>query len=76
MVLEAVKKAIANHMGVDEAEVTPETTLEELKIDSLDVVQIVMDLEDSLGINLEKLENVRSVQDVVDYIQKKMEEGK
>ena len=74
MVLDAVKKAIANHMGIEESEITAGMSLEELKIDSLDVVQIVMDLEDALGVSLEKLENARSVQDVVNYIQKKVDE--
>lgn len=40
-------------LELDAAEITPESTFESLGIDSLDIVEMVMDLENELGIELE-----------------------
>ena len=41
-----------DHLELDPSEITPDTTFETLGIDSLDVVEMVMDLESELGIEL------------------------
>lgn len=43
----------AEHLELDPAEITPEATFETLGIDSLDIVEMVMDLESELGVELE-----------------------
>ena len=43
----------AKHLELDPAEITPESTFESLGIDSLDIVEMVMDLESELGVELE-----------------------
>ena len=43
----------SKQLELDAAEITPESTFESLGIDSLDVVEMVMDLESELGIELE-----------------------
>lgn len=54
--------------------ITPETSLKDLGIDSLDLVEIVMQIEDELGITFEdeEIENFKIVQDVYDSIEKKL----
>ena len=42
----------AEHLELDPSEITPESTFESLGIDSLDVVEMVMDLEGELGVEL------------------------
>ncbi len=43
----------AERLELDPAEITPEATFETLGIDSLDIVEMVMDLESELGVELE-----------------------
>ena len=42
----------AKHLELDPAEITPESTFEDLGIDSLDIVEMVMELEGELGVDL------------------------
>lgn len=43
----------AKQLEIDASEITPDSTFESLGIDSLDVVEMVMDLESELGVELE-----------------------
>ena len=43
----------ANQLELDAAEITPESSFESLGIDSLDIVEMIMDLESELGIELD-----------------------
>lgn len=73
MTLEKVKKILADHLDIDESEITEETTLDELGVDSLDAVEVVMELEDEFGIEIQSDEIGSSVKDFVDYIDAKIE---
>lgn len=71
MVFEKVKEIIANQMSISEEEITLETTFtDDLGADSLDVFQIISDLEDSFGVEFqtEDAEKIKTVGDAVDYI--------
>ena len=68
MELETIKKVIAEQMDIDAADITMDSTFADLNIDSLDMVEIVMALEEELDVSLEDLEEVKSVKEVVDYI--------
>ena len=46
----------AQHLELDPDEITPDSTFESLSIDSLDIVEMIMDLESELGVELD-LEN-------------------
>ena len=43
----------AEHLELDTSEISPESTFEDLGIDSLDIVEMVMELEGELGVDLE-----------------------
>lgn len=73
MTLEKVKKILADHLEMDEAEINADTTLDELGVDSLDAVEIVMELEDEFGIEIQFDEIGNSVKDFVDYIESKLD---
>eukprot|EP00929_Paragymnodinium_shiwhaense_P014041 TRINITY_DN121911_c0_g1_i1.p2 TRINITY_DN121911_c0_g1~~TRINITY_DN121911_c0_g1_i1.p2 ORF type:complete len:136 (-),score=41.21 TRINITY_DN121911_c0_g1_i1:128-535(-) len=66
---------VARHFGVAVEEVKPESTLNELGADSLDVVEVVMSLEEQFDVELpdEELTKLRTVQDAVDLISSKMD---
>jgi len=70
-VLERVTKIIVDRLGVDESQVTLEASFkEDLGADSLDVVELVMELEDEFGMEIsdEDAENIGTVGDAVNYI--------
>jgi acyl carrier protein len=69
--LARVKKIIAEQLGVDESEVVPTASfVEDLNADSLDLVELIMSLEEAFGMEIsdEEAENIKSVQDAVEYI--------
>ncbi|CAM3189021.1 acyl carrier protein [Sporolactobacillus spathodeae] len=71
-VLERVKKIVVDRLGVDEADVKPEASFkEDLDADSLDIVELVMELEDEFNLEIsdEDAEKIQSVGDVITYIQ-------
>ncbi len=70
-----VKTIIAEQLMVDESEVTPGSNLvDDLGADSLDVVEIVMQVEEDLDLEIsdEEAENVKTVQDIIDGIKRKL----
>ena len=74
MVFQAIAELIAERNECDISEITPETTLEDLGIDSLDTVEMMMKLEDKIGVEIELDEKVATVGELVEYIERKMAE--
>ena len=69
MTFEKVQAIIAHQLGIDEAEVQLTTDFEnDLKADSLDVFQIISEIEDELDITIDTDQNLKTVQDLVNYI--------
>lgn len=71
-IFERVKKIVVDRLGVDEAEVTTEASFkDDLGADSLDVVELVMELEEEFDLEIsdEDAEKVTTVGEVVKYIE-------
>ena len=71
MTFEKVREIIADQFSVDVNKITETTNIaEELGADSLDLVEILMSLEDEFCVSIpdEVIPNIKSVKDVVDYI--------
>ncbi|MBQ6998718.1 MAG: acyl carrier protein [Clostridia bacterium] len=72
MTIEKVKELLADHLEMDVAEITDETTFEDLDIDSLDTVEIMMEMEDEFGIEIKAAEVGKSVKELSAYIDAKL----
>jgi acyl carrier protein len=69
MVFEKVAKTLADYKGIDVSVVKPESSFLDLQLDSLDVAELVMSLEDSFGVAIELDEHVKTVGDLVSRIE-------
>ena len=78
-IAEKVKQIVSEQLGVDEAEITPSASFtDDLGADSLDQVELVMALEEAFDLEIsdEDAEKIRTVQDAIDYIDKKAKVSK
>lgn len=72
MVFEAIAELIAERNDCDPSEITKEMTFVDLGIDSLDTVEMLMKLEDKIGVEVELDQKVETVGDLVAFIEGKM----
>jgi acyl carrier protein len=69
---EKVVDIVVDKLGVERAEVTPEAVfVDDLGADSLDLVELIMAMEEEFGFEIadEEAEKMRTVQDVINFIQ-------
>ena len=60
----------AKQLELDPQDITPESTFESLGIDSLDIVEMIMDLETELGVELEmEDQKITTFQELADFIE-------
>lgn len=71
MVFEKIKKVIVDQLGVEESEIELKTSFEDLGVDSLDLFQIIIELEEEFSIQIEDAENIKTVEDAVKYVEEK-----
>ncbi len=74
-IYEKVQKIVAEQLGVDASEVTPQASFaNDLGADSLDTVELVMALEEEFDVEIpdEAAEEIATVQAAVDYISNKV----
>ena len=69
---EKLVKYAAKQLEIDASEITPDSTFESLGIDSLDTVEMLMDLEEELGVELEMEEKVATVGELAAFIESKV----
>ncbi len=68
-----VKTIIADQLEVDSGKLSADTTFEDIDADSLDIVELVMALEEEFDLEIsdQEIENIKTVGDVVKYIETK-----
>ena len=73
-VLEKIKEIVAEQLDVEPAEVKPEASfVDDLGADSLDLTELIMAMEDEFGMEIddEEAQKLRTVQDVITYVEGK-----
>ncbi len=71
MYFDKIAKIVAERTGCDVASVKPESKFVDLGIDSLDTVELLMSLEDEIGMEIELDQKVETVDDLDKFIQSK-----
>ena len=70
MIFEKIREIIVDQLGVDEDKITLETRfIEDLEADSLDLFQVIMEIEDAFNVKVEDVENIKTVSDAVKFIE-------
>lgn len=74
MIFEKIREIVVEQLGVNEEDVKLETRfIEDLEADSLDLFQVIMELEDAFDVKVEEVENIKTVADAVNLIEKATE---
>ena len=70
-VFEKVQEIIVEELGKDAEEVKVETTFDELDADSLDVFQVISEIEDEFDVKVEDATAIVTVADAVKFVEEK-----
>lgn len=74
-ILDRMTEILVDQLGIDEDEVTMDANfIEDLNADSLDIVELVMNLEQEFDLMIpdEEAENIQTVRDAVEFIQENL----
>ncbi|WP_294127118.1 acyl carrier protein [uncultured Clostridium sp.] len=70
MIFEKIKEIVMDQLGVNDEDVKLETNfVEDLDADSLDLFQVIMEIEDAFNVKVEDVENIKTVADAVSFIE-------
>ena len=69
---EKIQAMMVESLSLEKDDIKLESTFESLEIDSLDVFELVTEIEEEFDIEIEDAENLKSVQDLVAYIEGKV----
>lgn len=69
MTFETIAAKLAYYKGIDVTTITPDSTFEELAVDSLDIADLVMQIEDELGVSIELDHDVTDMKALVARIE-------
>ena len=72
MIFNAIAELIAERNDIDVSTITPETRFKDLSIDSLDTVELLMNLEEKIGAEIELDQKVETVGELVEFIEDKL----
>ena len=71
MTFEKIQDIIVEELGVEKEEVKLETNIQEdLEADSLDLFQIINEMEDEFDVKIETEDGITTVKDLVEYVEK------
>lgn len=71
MIFETIAKTIAEHLDVEVSEVRPDSKMADFGIDSLDMVELIMKIEEALGVSFEDFDSAETVADLVKFAETK-----
>ena len=72
MIFETIQDIISKQLGIEKSAILPESNLlTDLDADSIEAVEIIMSIEDEFGVEIpeDSIENIATVQDLIDFIE-------
>lgn len=72
MVFEKIRRIILEQLGLNEKDITIETSFQELGIDSLDLFQIIIEIEEEFGVQIEDAESIKTVREAVSFVEERI----
>ena len=69
IMLEKIAEILRDYKGEPDLEITEQSTFAEMELDSLDTVELIMNLEEEYSITIEMNENIKSVGDLIKIIE-------
>lgn len=72
MTFEKIKKIILDQLELSESDITMETSFEELGMDSLDLFQIIIEIEEEFSVQIEDDESIKTVGEAVKFVEDKV----
>ena len=66
--IDTIRKILEENLSIEPEQVDEDTSLESLDIDSLDLVELVCDIEDAEGIDFGEPEGLETIGDIVEHI--------
>ena len=66
--LDTVKEVLESNLDIDPENVTEDATFEDLGIDSLDMVELICDLEEKCDVDFGEPEDLETMSDLVEYV--------
>ncbi len=75
MIFEKIRKVTAEELGIEEDTIKMDMSFQDdLGADSLDLFQIIMELEEEFNIQIEDAEDIVTLEDAVSYVKSKIEQ--
>jgi len=71
MIFEKLQGIMEENLSIERDEIKIDSTFASLGIDSLDTFQLIIEIEEEFGIEVEAPENMKTIKDVVSYIEEK-----
>ena len=72
MLFDQIAAIVAEHLDCDVEELKRESTFESLGIDSLDAVELVMKIEEELGVQMDLDRDLETVDELIKFVEEKM----
>lgn len=69
MIFEKIRDIISEQLGIEKGSILPDTTFEDLGMDSLDLFQIIVEIEEAFDIRIEDGEEIKTVSQAVKYVE-------
>lgn len=72
MVFQKIRDIICDQLGVDMEKISLDTSFDDLGVDSLDLFQIIIEIEEEFDIRIEDAEIINTVSDAVDFVEERI----
>lgn len=69
---EKIREYLSKQLDIPAESIEESTTFESLGIDSLDIVEMVVDLEDELGVELELSDKITTIGELAEFVESKL----